>query len=177
MKRLITLALFCPLISFGQSFDISYLEGYRTTKGTEIKNRFSDEILVGYHVTKHFEVSAFDELTLWGRDVNTIGAAADVLTKFFYAGVSVKAAKPGNLYYTKPVEVIKYETAPGCDVHAGSKQKIWKNLSAIEQAAYSIMEIRAHAYSPDHGDLYNGTQAVSGCLKYCSVHVGLSYGL
>ena len=109
MKKLFVLAMFVPIVSFGQKFEISEQAGYSFTSAqpkselTSIarpNKGISNQITLGYYPVNWFSVNAFYELSFWGTRLNAYGISPELSNKHFFAGIDVKRENFTPLYFT-----------------------------------------------------------------------------
>ncbi len=186
MKKLFLLSLFIlpALVSFGQRFEVSEQAGASFTNSDLAKNGFANQLAFGYHPLKHFAVTAFYETNFWKCTNNSYGLSLDYTCRYFFAGIEGKAAFLAPISYSEVNEeqsyLVKYKTSYGYGLHVGSKQKIWKNLSLIEQVGYVMLPTTGtetttlYTVNPSS---YNQTSSYSSTINYFYARVGLSYRL
>ena len=184
MKNLLVLALLIPSLSFGQRFEVSEQAGYNVVNSflgdSNPIRGFTNQVSFSYHHTKHFSVSAFYELNAWEErkaiidNIHSLGIMPDFTSKYFNAGMSIRLAYLGSVY--TPYTNYNYKTSLGYGVHIGSKQRIYKRLSAVEQVGYD--RINAHGSYP--AIAYIREPRKIPVTQFVSVYylcAGLSYGL
>ena len=141
MKKLLLLSLFifpAVIVSFAQRFDVSEQAGVSFTNNTLQKNGFANQVAVAYQLKKHLSLSAFYERNNWASTNNSFGIAFDFISRYFFAGVEAKYASitPYNDDSWEAKTRYTYKSALGYGLHAGSKQKLSKRFSLVEQGGY-----------------------------------------
>ena len=176
MKLLFMLALFIPFSTLAQRFEISEQAGYSTISGFTVLGDdfarsygFTNQVSVGYRCLKHFSVSAFYQFNNWDNHNNAYGISPDFVTKHFYAGLDLQMATFSPIALPQVI----FNTSWGCGLHIGSKQKIWKRLSATEQAGYDIDNIRLTTKSGPYMAIDGSSEAETLHIWY--LRAGLSY--
>jgi len=141
MKKLILIALFVPCFSFAQRFEISEQAGYSTTTGFtffgDAARRMygiTNQVSAGYCFLRHFSVSAFYQFNNWDNHNNAYGISPDFVTKHLYTGLDLQMTTFSTL--TGPNA--NFNTSWGYGLHIGSKQKIFKGLSCVEQLGFDV---------------------------------------
>jgi hypothetical protein len=144
MKKLIILTLFIPFFSFAQRFEISELAGYSTTNSLtnsgSTMSGFSNQVSIGYRCLRHFSVSAYYQFNSWNDHNNAYGISPDFVTKHFYAGLDLQRATFSPITDS----YISFNTSWGYGLHIGSRQRIFKGLSCVEQLGYDLDNVTAN---------------------------------
>ena len=185
MKKLFLLSLFIllALASFGQRFEVSEQAGASFTNSSLAKNGFANQLAFGYHPLKHFSVTAFYETNFWKCTNNSYGLSLDYTCRYFFAGIEGKAAFLAPISYTVNRDgpyTITYKTGYGYGAHIGSKQKIWKKLSLIEQVGFVVRPLAGSESYPVLTSApvrYYRTTSYNETLNYLYARIGLSYRL
>jgi len=187
MKNLLFFfGLLTSYFSFGQKFEISEQAGISIVNEYNYpnlmlassiyqgfqKNGFSNQVTITYHPIKYFSIGVFYELNSWASRYYSYGLSPDFSTKYFFAGIDIKRAYLGPVNAYTFSEVVSYNSPFfSYGVHAGSKQKIFKHLSVIEQMGYNNQTINVVQtfYQNNYSYPYMET------LGYFYLRVGLSY--
>jgi len=185
MKKLFLLSLFIlpALASFAQRFEVSEQAGASFTNSELAKSGFANQLAFGYHPLKHFSVTAFYETNFWKCTNNSYGLSLDYTCRYFFAGIEGKAAFLAPISYTINGEgpyTVTYKTGYGYGLHAGSKQKIWKNLSLIEQVGYVVLPLTGSEKYPAYNNQWATTYPTASykeTLNYFYARIGVTYRL
>jgi hypothetical protein len=181
MKRLIILALFVPFSSFAQRLEIAEQVGYSTTTDFTIDGArvygFSNQLSVGYRCLKHFSVSAFYEFNNWNNRNNTYGVSPDFVTKHFYAGLDLQMAKFATITMgSAGFSSENFNTSWGYGLHIGSKQRIFKGLSFVEQIGYNMDFMRFNEeWKNPFGAVGGESRSINATSYIWYLRAGLSY--
>ena len=186
MKKMFLFVLLLPVTVIAQKFQISEQAGLSLANtinssayqnASDQTNGFSNQITASYHPCRHFDIGAFYELNSWNSKNNAYGAIVDFVSRHFFAGIDVKRASFegfSGLYYTTT-----FKPSLGYGVHVGSKQKIYRGLSVIEQLGYGFINLKGTTI--EYPDLvpYPAPPPVQVSFsqdpRYAYARVGLAY--
>ena len=186
MKKMFLLIFLLPVTVMAQRFQVSEQAG--VSLANTINNRgyydartqtngFSNQVTATYHPCRHFAIGAFYELNSWNSKNNSYGGTADFVSKYLFAGIDVKRASFdgfSGIYYATT-----FKPSLGYGVHAGSKQKIYRGLSVIEQIGYGFINLKGTTIVYPDLVPYPAPPPVqvafSQDLKYAYARIGLAY--
>ena len=179
MKQIWVFALFIPLLSFGQKFEVSEICGNSFNKNAFNAKvwGFSNQLSVNYYFTKYLSIGAYHQLDVWKPYHNSVGLMADAHYKFLDFGVNVAelytsaenfplsppdlwAGTPSNNY---PHSVtIKINPTTSCGFHFGVHQQLTKRLFLKQQFGYTYSDSKSTVLGDNLSIKINCISAIAG---------------
>ena len=177
MKRLLLLALFMPLLSFGQKIEFTEMGGISIGEDPSLPpgqallpdaglcSRFT----ASYYFTHFFSLGAVCEYSWWDFNVVSVGATADFQFRWAYMGLDVCYVHLSNLSlaaYNQPQDVVTYKPTIQIGWHLGLRQRLARRLYIKEQLGSYYSSVSNHINNEDY---------VTRQFRYTDILVGLSY--
>jgi hypothetical protein len=179
MKRLIIIAVFIPLFSSAQKFEVSEMMGYSdevshildvTPSDTKGKG-FSNRISFHYYMAKIFSIGALYEFNAWKPSNNAIGIVPEFHFGSFYSGVTISDLFQNKIIFGTPSQkhYISYNPSLSIGMHLGIVQTPSKHISIKEQLGFCYSSVSTNVDYALPGFTQN--------LRYFSILVGVAYRL